>query len=446
MRKLSIIIVALLVVGCGDEPQVFKYQKHVSFKPHTSAGEIFQHLPVTIYFPVSSNEIVTNITWDLGDNTTVKNATFVEHSFNNAASYKINVKVQTNVRLYNEDTTITVINNPPTFGAATASESALLLYPDGSGKFNMVYGLNTGASSTSCQLAKLKENLEVESNPVNLNMEVGTELGSELGRHATTADGKLALMAGSSLLLFNQSGERIRTTSIGRYPADLKAVDNKLVMVFDSAKYAVISSTDLDKNITTFQKRFVGVDDYSVYNYFLIDGSSLVVELRNPSNAITLLTSLNIGGSPGFSNYFPEPPFVKNMTQLSSGILVNSYLTRVDLKLLKLDASNNVQWRKSISYDGSPVLFESVPTRVIVKEAGGFTYVFFGNMRCVKLATNGDIIWDRFFYPRSARVDCVEKTSDGNFIMVGTSVDMVSTSYKYDIMMIKISPDGERIQ
>ena len=92
--------------------------------------------------------------------------------------------------------------------------------------------------------------------------------------------------------------------------------------------------------------------------------------------------------------------------------------------------------------------FESEPNTVSVRELGEFIYVFFDNMRCVKLSVDGKVVWDKYFYTWNARVKDVLMTTNGEFIMVGTrKLRMNSTDdeLKTDVLCIKINADGFRV-
>lgn len=88
---------------------------------------------------------------------------------------------------------------------------------------------------------------------------------------------------------------------------------------------------------------------------------------------------------------------------------------------------------------------------MVIKELGGFIYLFYDNMRCIKLNQDGAVIWDRYYYPKIARLSGVEITKDGDFIMIGTrQFDTVTNEVtgdhaKTDLIFLKITSDGQRV-
>ena len=87
--------------------------------------------------------------------------------------------------------------------------------------------------------------------------------------------------------------------------------------------------------------------------------------------------------------------------------------------------------------------------QVALKELGGFIYVFFDNMRCMKLSADGGLVWDKYFYPEIARFEDVVITPNGEFIMLGTrqlsSNNNLDRPLQTDILCIKIDSDGFRV-
>lgn len=88
---------------------------------------------------------------------------------------------------------------------------------------------------------------------------------------------------------------------------------------------------------------------------------------------------------------------------------------------------------------------------MVVKEVDSFIYLFFGNMRCVKLSQGGEIIWDHSFFRYYARFDDVILTPAGHFLMFGTvNYDRASGDYQAEaasmqLLFLTISKEGNLI-
>jgi hypothetical protein len=143
-----------------------------------------------------------------------------------------------------------------------------------------------------------------------------------------------------------------------------------------------------------------------------------------------------------------------------------------DQWIVKLDASGNIQWEKSLGFSGSDQAFDIIQTTdggyfttgfLDVTASGGLGSVgkpagnsgAFGNPEhgvgefwCHKLDTNGNIIWSRYFGgTNNDRSYSALETNDNNFILAGSSesddFDVANSNGSYDFWVVKLSNTGD---
>jgi len=145
-----------------------------------------------------------------------------------------------------------------------------------------------------------------------------------------------------------------------------------------------------------------------------------------------------------------------------------------DQWIVKLDASGNIQWEKSLGFSGSDQAYDIIQT----SDGGYFTTGFlditasggqgsfgrstttngsFGNPEhgvgeywCHKLDANGTIIWSRYFGgTNNDRSYSALETNDNNFILAGSSestdFDITNSKGSYDFWVVKLSNTGDLI-
>ncbi len=144
-----------------------------------------------------------------------------------------------------------------------------------------------------------------------------------------------------------------------------------------------------------------------------------------------------------------------------------------DQWIVKLDASGNIQWEKSIGYSGSDQAFDIIQTN----DGGYLTTGFLditasggqgnfgrstsigafenpehgvGEFWCHKLDANGTIIWSRYFGgTNNDRSYAVLETSNHHFILAGSSestdFDITNSKGSYDFWVVKLAPNGDMI-
>ena len=134
--------------------------------------------------------------------------------------------------------------------------------------------------------------------------------------------------------------------------------------------------------------------------------------------------------------------------------------------IIKVDATGKVLWKKSFGYSGHDHAYN-----VIATQDGGYFFNGFldvtassgqgntgksakvarhgvGEFWCHKMDTNGNIQWQRYFggTNNDRSYDAIQ-TSEGNFLLVGTSesddLDVSNPKGSYDIWVVMLSPFGE---
>ena len=130
--------------------------------------------------------------------------------------------------------------------------------------------------------------------------------------------------------------------------------------------------------------------------------------------------------------------------------------------LIKIDSKGKLIWEKSYGFAGHDHAYNIIKTNdgglffngfidvTASQGEGGFLRHGVGEFWCHKVDMNGEIIWRRYFggSNNDRSYDAVE-TSDGGFILVGTSesqdVEKTISFGSYDIWVIKISSSGNLI-
>ncbi|MBC8754399.1 hypothetical protein H2O64_06930 [Kordia sp. YSTF-M3] len=144
-----------------------------------------------------------------------------------------------------------------------------------------------------------------------------------------------------------------------------------------------------------------------------------------------------------------------------------------DQWIVKLDATGNIQWEKSLGFSGSDQAYDILQT----SDGGYFTTGFlditasgglgsfgrptsdgsFANAKhgvgeywCHKLDASGTIIWSRYFGgTNNDRSYSTLETNDNNFIIAGASesddFDITNSKGSYDFWVVKLSNTGDLI-
>ena len=133
--------------------------------------------------------------------------------------------------------------------------------------------------------------------------------------------------------------------------------------------------------------------------------------------------------------------------------------------VIKVDDKGTIIWKKSMGYAGHDHAYNIIATQdggyffngyLDVTASGGLgnsgkTAISnrhgVGEFWCHKIDANGEILWQRYFggTNNDRSYDAIQ-TTDGNFLVVGTSesddTDVTNAKGSYDLWAIMISPDG----
>jgi len=120
-----------------------------------------------------------------------------------------------------------------------------------------------------------------------------------------------------------------------------------------------------------------------------------------------------------------------------------------DVLLIKTDSYGNEVWIKTF---GEPGIQRDLGLSVIQTNDGGYILTgwkgAFGttwfDLWVIKTDSNGDIIWDRVFIEDDFEWGkCIQQTTDGGFIIVGTI--MAANNGEGDVWLIKIDANGYKV-
>jgi hypothetical protein len=272
--------------------------------------------------------------------------------------------------------------------------------------------------------------------------------------HASSTTGKVAVIYDDYLKIFDESLvlEYQFSFNYGNVPRRIFMGNSHAALLFDSLAHITLKTVDLSNGqMVKGPTQFIGVNDMTIYNYFFQDESRVINYYIGPDNSRTLLMGVHVGNNVEFNQYFQPPVFINNVTPISSGgdVINSSVSEEKELNIMAADESNVLKWTRTFTMNFRNYWYQIPGYRIAVKELGGFIYVFYDNMRCIKLSTDGQLIWDKYFYPEIARFEDVLITSNNEFIMLGTSRPYPNGNADYllrsDVLCIKINTDGFRV-
>jgi hypothetical protein len=449
MKRLQLLLFVFILIGCQeDEPS--SYFVKIGLVPHSSLGEFYEDIPVTYSLQFPDYQGYDQVLWDFGDNITADGSTINNHTYREQGVYEISVEAISKGRKYKADTTITIVRAPISYGLPNTRESALGIYKTATNQYSVIYELNQGLSSSNYYMLRLNDAIEFTPSPVNLNLDTYPEIGPS----THTSNGTIALAVDTNLKIYAADGTHIKTHILRKYARDIQVVDNKFMVLFDSSKYAVVNSIDMGTSNISRMRQSMDVDGMTRYGIYFTGAEAITGYYRNSTDQISLVMESNFGGGVIFSQYFNEPVLIQDITPVSNGLIFShvmggGYFSEVGrFGLIKFDLNNQVSWRQTFGLNFQNFYGNISPTKVVVKEVGGFLFIFCDNMRCIKLSQTGQVIWDHYFYPSIAKFVDVEITSDGNFLLLGTrqyDLELTGDSNKWDLIFVTVSQHGERV-
>lgn len=453
MRHLYyILVVVLLISACDEEEAQREISLSLQMLPHNSNNEFYASVPVEFGVKASGNTQPLYITeMELFVNGSRVEAEYLLYSFAEPGTYQLRAKLKmSDNKMYEVDTIMNIVIGPSLIGDPERGEAALFGWRTET-SYKILMSSYYGSSVQDYEVLSLDESLKPQG--AFKKMDFGWY--PEIYDYGVSASGKLGIIYDNFFKIYDESLnlEHQLYFNYGNTPRKIFISDNNAVLLFDSLAHITLSKVALSTGmITEGSTQFMGVNDLTIYNHFFQDESRIATYYIGPNNIRTLLMGSHVGNNVEYSHYFQPPMYIDNVTPISSGgyVINTSISEEKKVNVLVADVSNVIKWNRTITMNFRNYWYNIPGYRIVVKELGGFIYVFFDNMRCVKLSTDGQLIWDKYFYPEIARLDDVLITSNGEFILIGTCLPYSRNSNidfqkRQDVLCIRIDNNGFRV-
>ncbi|MEM4720705.1 MAG: choice-of-anchor D domain-containing protein [Candidatus Methanomethylicaceae archaeon] len=200
-----------------------------------------------------------------------------------------------------------------------------------------------------------------------------------------------------------------------------------------------------------------------VFHHGLDDGSAQILELSNgymlcASVANTtsggediLVAKLNSSGSPQWVKLYGGIGINNAVIhEISGGNFLLWGTTQADVMsfdtdiiLIKIDGSGNIVWAKKYGSSKLEIVnnvLENPDGTFLLNGSVGDIFSFNYDILLMKLDSTGNILWQKALGGSGFDVAGLEKTSDGNYFILGTTSSFGSNPYSdYDILFAKLS-------
>ncbi len=446
-RLLYYIITIAILASCADEDlQVNPYE--FLLKPHNSNYEFYAGVPVS--FTVKEKGQSQGYFYEMelfvdGKRVDV-NMPNQQYSFD-AGTYKIKANIKSNNKLFEIDTSLNIVEAPPEYGAPNRGERVEFGWTTEAG-LNILLGTYYGSSALDYQVLTINESLRQQGGLLNMSLQ---DVYPDFFGHGASSSGTLVIGYNQTLAIYNASLTLQKQIYFNhdKSPRKILVKEDNAILMFDSMSHITLKKLDLNTSqLDKGQTKFVGVEDMTLYNYFLVDEKRVVTYYLNKENTRSLLMGIQIGSNIEFVQYFQPPIFISELNSISTGgfIFTNYYEQGNKISVIGTDASGVVLWTRTLNldYENNRDTFDF---RIRIKELNGFVYIFFDNMRCAKFSLSGTLVWDKYFYSDVAQFKELFTTSNGEFVMVGTRLQQQTIDYllRSDIVAIKINSEGFRV-
>ncbi|NBW34345.1 MAG: hypothetical protein EBR30_04870 [Cytophagia bacterium] len=447
-----LMIVILLISSCDEEMSQRLVPVELQILSHNSNNELYAGVPVEFGIKAvgTAPPSLSFLGMELYVDGSKIDADYLLYSFADPGEYQVKAFVKmSNEKTYEFDTVLNIVNGPPVMGDRNRGESVLFGWKSGS-NYNILLSTYHGSSVSDYEVLAINGSLE----QLGQLKEMDFGWYPRFYGHDASLSGKLALIYDNSFRIYDASLalEHHFYFKYDRTPRKIFITDETAVLLFDSLSHVTLKKVDLNTGqMVKGATQYVGVNEMNVYDHFFRDESRIITYYVGPSNVRTLLSGYSIGNFVEFNQYFQPPVFIDDITPISSGgYVINTVISEEEqLNILSADETNIVKWKRSFKMNFRNYWYQTGGYRTVIKELGGFIYVFFDNMRCIKLSIDGQLIWDKYFYPEIARFEDVMITSENEFIMLGTCLPYSNSDIDYskrtDILCIRINTDGFRV-
>ncbi|MEQ8303103.1 MAG: hypothetical protein RIB47_06905 [Cyclobacteriaceae bacterium] len=433
-RKLLLLTASIILLSaCSNEEPVVKYNA-IQVTSHNDLGEYFADVPTFVVIRAQVFEKIYSIFWNFDDGG-ASDQPDLYYSFTEG-NRKISVNAFTNQRHVIEDTTINVVRGPlllPEEGLG------LGVFEDHQNGYGFLYKTNE-----AFYITHLGSNFEIVQ-----SQKIDQTSGEDLFE-LYTEDGQIALIQGSRLKLFNSLGQKTLEPNLGatRLIRSGGIIDNLATLLYDSNDFVLSKKINLITKATSTSKNDARISGFGIRNIFYLNDAVYACyytkALHSPEHELLVVYDFN--GNQVFSGEYSNELYLRNLSNIGNSFLVTSQKLGNNVTLTMLDSNGSVLWSKDYRtkkfVDFAPYYHKN---KVI--ESNGFLFLFFDNMRCIKIdSANGDVVWDRSYDLPHSQWENTILTKKGNFLMAGTRAGKFEPEIEGGPILIEITRDGQRIQ
>lgn len=442
---LTLFLFLFFNLSCTDEKPITSSKIQVT--AHNELGEYFADVPIFITLALGSESIET-ILWDFGDNSTSSDVS-PYHSFPEGFN-RISVTATTSSRGIVADTTINIVAGPMVYGAENSGEYGLFTFEDDKGGYGLLYESSNGSNKFDNFLLRVNEEFQlVKTTQINQNAD-------HIGPIVQTNTGNLAVPFDNNLVVLNSDGETLHNQHLGIQFNNIYFInaagtsDNDLVYHYYWNSNLVSQKINFQDFTTVNNSTDISTSGYEVRSIFDSGNSTYLCYYSDALHSTNkeLLTYRNFNGDIIFSKEFSNELYLKDAVRITHGWIVSSTeeANTNRIVLVKLDDQGIIKWKKVFPISNKTNISNSFGSSKTI-EFDGFLYVFFDNMRSLKLEeATGNIVWDKYFDLPNSIWGHTMLTKRGTFIMIGSRLIRPELGQNMnDLILLEITKDGIRI-
>lgn len=444
---------AIIFTCCENEIELTDVGIEFQFTSHGSQ-DWFAGLPIMMW-ALGKNELIYDgdYLWLFGDGqqSDQKQAT---HTYQFPGQYKVTLVISVNGgKKISKDTTLTILPRLKTFGNTQTAENGIYLFQNSNQDYMALYSYYSGSSDLDYFLLRLSSSFEQVSNH-ELPIEISNYAPAPVINHQNN------LIVVSNFLTSFWSNASIKfkeqVTGPVNYGRVLKTPDGFCLTADVNQSIYINYRNEIGQWIST-SVIDVSEPGYSKVNSRLDwpDLLSIHYTKDDPNfsgNTQYKFVQRKISGEVSLEVDLAEIPAVQSVKltdgELLVGSMTDAFATGIDYYVFtKLDGNGNAVWIKKMS---SGLLYSTyyLPWPVSVFESEGFVFIFYDNMRGLKIAENGTIVWQKRFTLSEDTFQGAIKNQSGNFVLLGShQFDYETKSYttdyrKRDLLLVEIDKNG----